>query len=199
MKLVAHCCPLLYFRQKSSLTSKACLWTWFTVGHTVCCRYELGEGLYIGWCSAVLALTGGSCLTCACKLGTSEKQWVQWILCVCMCVSVSFLIHIYVCPHPFFLSSFPSSDLTHTSPGAECTLELHHHGVRLPLPTARTPMSEKERAHHWTLWITFIHHVWNLPDTVTRTAGVRDCTLFMRDKWRKIGLLLNENESPSPQ
>ncbi|XP_064787672.1 claudin-15-like [Oncorhynchus masou masou] len=37
-------------------------------------KYEIGEGLYIGWCSAVLALTGGSCLTCACKLSTSEKQ-----------------------------------------------------------------------------------------------------------------------------
>ncbi|XP_035639487.1 claudin-15 [Oncorhynchus keta] len=37
-------------------------------------KYEIGEGLYIGWCSAVLAIVGGSCLTCACKLGTSEKQ-----------------------------------------------------------------------------------------------------------------------------
>ncbi|XP_041724126.2 claudin-15-like [Coregonus clupeaformis] len=37
-------------------------------------KYEIGEGLYIGWCSALLAIIGGSCLTCACKLGTSEKQ-----------------------------------------------------------------------------------------------------------------------------
>ncbi|XP_028330285.1 claudin-15a [Gouania willdenowi] len=36
-------------------------------------RYEIGEGLYIGWCSAVLAIAGGACLTCSCKMGTSEK------------------------------------------------------------------------------------------------------------------------------
>eukprot|EP00064_Thunnus_orientalis_P020737 superscaffoldBa00005874_g20882 len=36
-------------------------------------RYEIGEGLYIGWCSAVLALAGGAVLTCSCKLGTQEK------------------------------------------------------------------------------------------------------------------------------
>ncbi|XP_034146508.1 claudin-15a isoform X2 [Esox lucius] len=36
-------------------------------------KYEIGEGLYIGWCSAVLAILGGCCLTCSCKLGTSEK------------------------------------------------------------------------------------------------------------------------------
>ncbi|KAL0970278.1 hypothetical protein UPYG_G00239790 [Umbra pygmaea] len=36
-------------------------------------KYEIGEGLYIGWCSAVLAIIGGACLTCSCKLGTSEK------------------------------------------------------------------------------------------------------------------------------
>ncbi|CAB1351656.1 unnamed protein product [Coregonus sp. 'balchen'] len=37
-------------------------------------HFLLQEGLYIGWCSAILAIVGGSCLTCACKLGTSEKQ-----------------------------------------------------------------------------------------------------------------------------
>ncbi|KAJ8008330.1 hypothetical protein DPEC_G00103710 [Dallia pectoralis] len=37
-------------------------------------KYEIGEGLYIGWCSAVLAIIGGSCLTCSCQLGTSEKH-----------------------------------------------------------------------------------------------------------------------------
>ncbi|XP_047463923.1 claudin-15-like isoform X2 [Mugil cephalus] len=31
-------------------------------------KYEIGEGLYIGWSSAVLALCGGSCLTCACRI-----------------------------------------------------------------------------------------------------------------------------------
>lgn len=37
-------------------------------------RYEIGEGLYIGWCSAVLALAGGACLVCSCKTGGEEKQ-----------------------------------------------------------------------------------------------------------------------------
>ncbi|KAJ8401734.1 hypothetical protein AAFF_G00377050 [Aldrovandia affinis] len=36
-------------------------------------KYEIGEGLYIGWCSATLAICGGCCLLCACKLGTTEK------------------------------------------------------------------------------------------------------------------------------
>ncbi|KAB5522193.1 hypothetical protein PHYPO_G00156840 [Pangasianodon hypophthalmus] len=29
-------------------------------------KFELGEGLYIGWCSATLALIGGCCLLCVC-------------------------------------------------------------------------------------------------------------------------------------
>ncbi|XP_043997714.1 claudin-15-like isoform X2 [Gambusia affinis] len=38
-------------------------------------KYEIGQGLYIGWSSAVLALCGGSCLLCACKLNSpSEKM-----------------------------------------------------------------------------------------------------------------------------
>ncbi|XP_043953208.1 claudin-15-like isoform X2 [Gambusia affinis] len=36
-------------------------------------KYEIGEGLYIGWCSALLAITGGVCLSCSCKVGTKEK------------------------------------------------------------------------------------------------------------------------------
>uniref|UniRef100_A0A673BAI8 Claudin n=1 Tax=Sphaeramia orbicularis TaxID=375764 RepID=A0A673BAI8_9TELE len=36
-------------------------------------KYEIGEGLYIGWCSAVLAIAGGVCLTCSCTSGTQEK------------------------------------------------------------------------------------------------------------------------------
>lgn len=36
-------------------------------------RYEIGEGLYIGWCSAVLAIAGGVCLTCSCTSGSQEK------------------------------------------------------------------------------------------------------------------------------
>ncbi|KAB5522192.1 hypothetical protein PHYPO_G00156830 [Pangasianodon hypophthalmus] len=29
-------------------------------------KFEIGEGLYIGWCSATLALIGGCCLLCVC-------------------------------------------------------------------------------------------------------------------------------------
>ncbi|XP_060922382.1 claudin-15a [Limanda limanda] len=36
-------------------------------------RYEIGEGLYIGWCSAVLGIAGGVCLTLSCKLGKEEQ------------------------------------------------------------------------------------------------------------------------------
>ncbi|XP_072314861.1 claudin-15a [Eucyclogobius newberryi] len=37
-------------------------------------KYEIGEGLYIGWCSAVLAIAGGACLTCSCKMESDEKR-----------------------------------------------------------------------------------------------------------------------------
>ncbi|XP_061755499.1 claudin-15-like [Nerophis ophidion] len=30
-------------------------------------KYEIGEGLYIGWSSATLAMCGGACLMCACR------------------------------------------------------------------------------------------------------------------------------------
>ncbi|XP_028847876.1 claudin-15a [Denticeps clupeoides] len=36
-------------------------------------RYEIGEGLYIGWCSATLAICGGACLVCACRSDTEDK------------------------------------------------------------------------------------------------------------------------------
>ncbi|XP_030636065.1 claudin-15a [Chanos chanos] len=36
-------------------------------------KYELGEGLYIGWCSGTLAICGGICLLFACKFDTEEK------------------------------------------------------------------------------------------------------------------------------
>ncbi|XP_041947792.1 claudin-15-like isoform X2 [Alosa sapidissima] len=37
-------------------------------------KYEIGQGLYIGWSSATLALCGGCCLLCSCKLeSTNEK------------------------------------------------------------------------------------------------------------------------------
>ncbi|XP_040907814.1 claudin-15b [Toxotes jaculatrix] len=37
-------------------------------------KYEIGEGLYIGWSSATLALCGGSCLLCACKVKTPNEK-----------------------------------------------------------------------------------------------------------------------------
>ncbi|XP_076867343.1 claudin-15-like isoform X2 [Brachyhypopomus gauderio] len=38
-------------------------------------KFEIGEGLYIGWCSATLALLGGCCLMCACGTrNTQEKR-----------------------------------------------------------------------------------------------------------------------------
>lgn len=37
-------------------------------------KYEIGEGLYIGWASATLAICGGSCLLFACKGQTSTKK-----------------------------------------------------------------------------------------------------------------------------
>ncbi|XP_059912625.1 claudin-15-like isoform X2 [Gadus macrocephalus] len=37
-------------------------------------KYEIGEGLYIGWSSGVLSLCGGGCLMCSCKLDTPEEK-----------------------------------------------------------------------------------------------------------------------------
>ncbi|XP_028322831.1 claudin-15-like [Gouania willdenowi] len=37
-------------------------------------KYEIGEGLYIGWASATLAICGGSCLLCACKVKRSDDK-----------------------------------------------------------------------------------------------------------------------------
>ncbi|XP_051581038.1 claudin-15-like [Myxocyprinus asiaticus] len=36
-------------------------------------KYEIGEGLYIGWASGTLAICGGACLMFSCKFGTKEK------------------------------------------------------------------------------------------------------------------------------
>ncbi|XP_069042662.1 claudin-15 isoform X2 [Lepisosteus oculatus] len=36
-------------------------------------KYELGQGLYIGWGSAVLAIGGGVCLLCACRQESEGK------------------------------------------------------------------------------------------------------------------------------
>ncbi|XP_044079730.1 claudin-15b [Siniperca chuatsi] len=37
-------------------------------------KYEFGEGLYIGWSSAILAICGGSCLMCACQVKTPNEK-----------------------------------------------------------------------------------------------------------------------------
>ncbi|XP_028839889.1 claudin-15-like [Denticeps clupeoides] len=37
-------------------------------------KYEIGEGLYVGWSSATLALCGGSCLLCSCRLESAEEK-----------------------------------------------------------------------------------------------------------------------------
>ncbi|XP_060942589.1 claudin-15-like isoform X1 [Limanda limanda] len=37
-------------------------------------KYEIGEGLYIGWSSATLAICGGSCLLCACKFKATDDK-----------------------------------------------------------------------------------------------------------------------------
>ncbi|KAM9348990.1 claudin-15-like [Symphorus nematophorus] len=37
-------------------------------------KYEIGEGLYIGWSSATLAICGGSCLMCACRMKSPNEK-----------------------------------------------------------------------------------------------------------------------------
>ncbi|XP_017315759.1 claudin-15b isoform X2 [Ictalurus punctatus] len=37
-------------------------------------KFEIGEGLYIGWCSATLALIGGCCLLCACGKNNKKEK-----------------------------------------------------------------------------------------------------------------------------
>ncbi|XP_060769115.1 claudin-15b [Neoarius graeffei] len=39
-------------------------------------KFELGDGLYIGWCSGTLALIGGCCLLCVCRNDSKEKMRV---------------------------------------------------------------------------------------------------------------------------
>lgn len=60
-------------------------------------RYELGEGLYIGWCSGTLAICAGVCLVFSCKTNTEEKPWV----------SLSIPLSL------FSFSLFPSFSFTH--------------------------------------------------------------------------------------
>ncbi|XP_072301671.1 claudin-15-like isoform X1 [Eucyclogobius newberryi] len=37
-------------------------------------KYEIGEGLYIGWASATLAICGGACLLFSCKGKTTDEK-----------------------------------------------------------------------------------------------------------------------------
>ncbi|XP_034096458.1 claudin-15-like [Gymnodraco acuticeps] len=37
-------------------------------------KYEIGEGLYIGWSSGTLAICGGACLLCACKVNNPNEK-----------------------------------------------------------------------------------------------------------------------------
>ncbi|XP_072548749.1 claudin-15-like isoform X1 [Salminus brasiliensis] len=37
-------------------------------------KYEIGEGLYIGWSSGTLALIGGCCLLCSCNVKRKEEM-----------------------------------------------------------------------------------------------------------------------------
>ncbi|XP_076867358.1 claudin-15-like isoform X2 [Brachyhypopomus gauderio] len=37
-------------------------------------KFEIGEGLYIGWCSATLALLGGCCLMCAGRMTSKQEK-----------------------------------------------------------------------------------------------------------------------------
>ncbi|XP_036436733.1 claudin-15-like [Colossoma macropomum] len=37
-------------------------------------KYEIGEGLYIGWSSGTLAVIGGCCLLCSCKVKSKEEK-----------------------------------------------------------------------------------------------------------------------------
>ncbi|XP_068187848.1 claudin-15-like [Antennarius striatus] len=37
-------------------------------------KYEIGEGLYIGWASSVLAICGGSCLIFSCKVKSPNEK-----------------------------------------------------------------------------------------------------------------------------
>ncbi|KAM6907804.1 claudin-15-like isoform 1-T1 [Xenentodon cancila] len=37
-------------------------------------KYEIGQGLYIGWSSAVLAICAGSCLCCSCRMNSTTEK-----------------------------------------------------------------------------------------------------------------------------
>uniref|UniRef100_A0A3Q1IRQ6 Claudin n=1 Tax=Anabas testudineus TaxID=64144 RepID=A0A3Q1IRQ6_ANATE len=50
-------------------------------------KYEFGEALYIGWCSATLAICGGSCLVCSCQVTTPNDN---------MCVSLKNVLYYLV-------------------------------------------------------------------------------------------------------
>lgn len=76
------------------------------------CRYEIGNGLYIGWSSALLALCGGFLLLWACNLGTSENI---------MCVSIHMLWIQQTCVFHFPIILFSSFFFCRTLPSQPLT------------------------------------------------------------------------------
>ena len=76
------------------------------------CRYEIGNGLYIGWSSALLALCGGFLLLWACNLGTSENI---------MCVSIHMLWIQQTCVFHFPIICFSSFFFCRTLPSQPLT------------------------------------------------------------------------------
>lgn len=122
----------------------------------VCYRYEIGEALYIGWASGVLAICGGACLMFSCKLGTKEKTWVS--LSQSLKLTHTLLFHIlshfsfspfllfYACVHVFgacFLHSASSLAVT-TSPHVKQFTQHPHPGETLRALMEEMPMSDSE-------------------------------------------------------
>uniref|UniRef100_G3Q6F4 Claudin n=1 Tax=Gasterosteus aculeatus TaxID=69293 RepID=G3Q6F4_GASAC len=77
---IAGTAGVLFILQEGMCTMVAVSWYAFNITQEFFdpfhpgIRYEIGEALYIGWCSAVLAIAGGACLTCSCKMGTKQAR-----------------------------------------------------------------------------------------------------------------------------
>lgn len=103
------------------------------------CRYEIGEALYIGWASAVLAICGGVCLMFSCKLGTEKKTWVV-------------VFFITVCHTPLFLFFTVLSHFTHYCYLLKLCLWEHifhilHHSLAVLTPTIPPVKQFTQRPH----------------------------------------------------
>uniref|UniRef100_A0A3B4GQU0 Claudin 15b n=1 Tax=Pundamilia nyererei TaxID=303518 RepID=A0A3B4GQU0_9CICH len=55
-------------------------------------KYELGEALYIGWASATLAICGGSCLLCSCRIMTDSEKMTRVVSASAVFVCFGFFI-----------------------------------------------------------------------------------------------------------